>query len=108
MLVVPTHQCGNVLLHFPRDKKKTGRRTGDSSRSTHFATPETEELANVEAKVSDFGTVRVNTEMDGKVLRTSERTHVSTERVSGTRPFMPPEYRERGQVSALTDAFAFG
>ena len=79
-----------MLLHYPRDKGKTGRRSGRRSRSPRFATPESEELANVEAKVSDFGTVRVNTELDGKVLRTSERTHVSTERVSGTRPFMSP------------------
>ena len=70
-------KCANVLLHY----KSNG------------------ELI---AKISDFGTVRVNREQEEKegILRTSNLTHVSTERACGTRPFMPPEYRERRQVSA--------
>ena len=36
------------------------------------------------AKISDFGTVRVNREQDINVLRTSKKTHASTGQVCGT------------------------
>ena len=36
------------------------------------------------AKISDFGIVRVNTEQQEGVLRTSERTHGTTLRICGT------------------------
>jgi serine/threonine protein kinase len=35
-------------------------------------------------------------------------THARTMQVCGTGPYMPPEYVNRGEVSARTDAFAFG
>jgi serine/threonine protein kinase len=35
-------------------------------------------------------------------------THARTMQVCGTGPYMPPEYANRGEVSAHTDAFAFG
>jgi serine/threonine protein kinase len=60
------------------------------------------------AKVSDFGTVRVNTEQEQSDMRTNEPTHASTRQVCGTGPYMPPEYEKRGHVSERTDSFAFG
>ena len=60
------------------------------------------------AKVSDFGTVRVNIEQDRDVIRTSERTHASTQQVCGTGPYISPEYEKRGHVSPRTDSFALG
>jgi Serine/threonine protein kinase len=62
----------------------------------------------VVAKVSDFGTARVNKEQQEGLLRTSIKTHASTKQKCGTGPFMPPEYALRGQVSSRTDSFAFG
>ena len=82
----------------------------------------------------DLGIVRINREQKEGVLRTSERTHATTQRICGTSPYMAPgthavcffhetkdgslnrpppslchiEYKERGQVSARTDAFAVG
>ena len=38
------------------------------------------------AKLSDFGTVRVNREQDDAVLQTSARTHGSTAQICGTKP----------------------
>jgi serine/threonine protein kinase len=60
------------------------------------------------AKISDFGTVRTNTEQAKGVLRTHDMTHASTKQVCGTQPYMPVEYFNRGHVSTRTDAFAFG
>ena len=40
--------------------------------------------------------------------RTPTMTHARTMQVCGTGPYMPPEYVNRGEVSARTDAFAFG
>ena len=42
------------------------------------------------AKVSDFGTVRVNKETQENALATSVKTHASTKQVCGTGPYMPP------------------
>ena len=59
------------------------------------------------AKLADFGTVRAWKREDER-LRTTVKTHASTENVVGTSPYMPAEYRDRGHVSERTDAFAMG
>ena len=46
------------------------------------------------AKVSDFGTVRVNKETQQNALATSVKTHASTKQVCGTTPYMPPGAKE--------------
>ena len=84
-------KCGNVLLQLADG----GQALADGGQA-------------LVAKVSDFGTVRINTEQDKAVMRTSQRTHASTGQVCGTGPYMPPEYEKRGQVSPRTDSFAFG
>ena len=42
------------------------------------------------AKVSDFGTVRVNKETQALTMATSVKTHASTKQICGTGPYMPP------------------
>ena len=42
------------------------------------------------AKVSDFGTVRVNKETQALTMATSVKTHASTRQICGTGPYMPP------------------
>ena len=81
-------KCANVLLHWqrtgaspsPRASAGAGARGGPSG-------------WEVVAKISDFGTVRVNTEQQERadgMLRTSPRSHASTSRTCGTHPYMPP------------------
>ena len=53
------------------------------------------------AKVSDFGTTRVNREQDESLLRTSKRTHASTRQVCGTGPYMPPGQYIRESGAAI-------
>ena len=68
------------------------------------------------AKVADFGTARMAPQLDTSTvarLAGSDKTvtlksHVSTERIVGTRPYMPYEYLQSGRVSAKTDTFAYG
>ena len=40
------------------------------------------------AKVSDFGTVRMNMKQQEGLLRTSQCTHASTENICGTQPYV--------------------
>ena len=54
------------------------------------------------AKVADFGTVHIG------ASATTNRTHLSTKHITGTRGYMPPEYHMNGQISEKTDSFAFG
>ena len=53
------------------------------------------EREGIIAKVSDFGTVRVNTETTAKQLATTVKTHASTKQICGTGPYMPPGKRPR-------------
>jgi serine/threonine protein kinase len=48
------------------------------------------------AKVADFGTVHVG------VSAGTQKTHLSTRQVAGTRGYMPPEYHMNGHVSEKT------
>jgi serine/threonine protein kinase len=57
--------------------------------------------ADLEAKVSDFGTIR-------EAALTDIKTHFTTEVVIGTDTYMAPEYVKHGKVSVKLDAFAFG
>jgi hypothetical protein len=45
------------------------------------------------AKVADFGTVRADDRNAKGILRTTAKTHASTNMVVGTTPYMPPEVR---------------
>ena len=54
------------------------------------------------AKLADFGAVRI-----APVLLT-DKTHMSTREIVGTRPYQPNEYISMGHVSEKTDTFAFG
>ena len=67
-------KTGNVLLHFD----------------------EQNDLSM--AKVSDFGTVRVNKETQALTMATSVKTHASTKQVCGTGPYMPPGTRRGGRA----------
>ena len=55
------------------------------------------------AKLSDFGLARLAPE-----LARGSVTHISTQTVAGTLPYMPPEFVMSRRVSTKTDAFAFG
>ena len=58
------------------------------------------------AKLADFGTVRIAEPLAGAGTRAP--THVSTNTVVGTGPYMPPEYFQAGRVSEKTDTYAYG
>eukprot|EP00937_MAST-01D_sp_MAST-1D-sp2_P006277 g6277.t1 len=58
------------------------------------------------AKIADFGTARLAPVL--ALTGTAAPSHVSTAHVVGTQGYMPMEYAWKGQVSAKTDAFAFG
>ena len=54
---------------------------------------------NLIAKVSDFGTVRVNEEQnlvspEKGILKTSKPTHINTDSMPGTKPYKPPGVRQ--------------
>ena len=57
----------------------------------------------VVAKLADFGLARIAPE-----LARDSVSHVSTQTVAGTLPYMPPEFVMSRRVSTKTDAFAFG
>jgi serine/threonine protein kinase len=89
-------KTGNVLLKYA-DCAGAGAGAGAPSNTT------------LTAKVSDFGTTRVNLEQIARTtLRTTANTHAVTRQVCGTTPYMPSEYQVSGHVSARTDSFAFG
>ena len=52
----------------------------------------------MEPKVADFGLSR---------LFTPSHTHI-TERIIGTRKYMPPEFLNEGKISPKNDVFGFG
>ena len=67
------------------------------------------------AKVADLGIARTDDRDPHADLAHTEGyvakrncSHAITRRVVGTGPYMPPEYRNMGHVSAKTDAFALG
>jgi serine/threonine protein kinase len=76
-----------------------------------------ERVRSIVGKLADFGTVRNVNEKEhelgsgsgtGSQGERDTKTHVHTKLVCGTKPYMPPEYTQRGHVSEKTDAFAFG
>ena len=60
------------------------------------------------AKVADFGTARMAPQLAQRARGGSSKTHHSTRLIVGTRPYMPMEYLQMGQVSEKTDTFAYG
>jgi serine/threonine protein kinase len=63
--------------------------------------------ADLEAKVSDFGTIREQKRGLHTNIANAE-THFTTKMVIGTESYMAPEYSKYGKVGPKLDAFAFG
>ncbi|KJE96897.1 TKL/IRAK protein kinase [Capsaspora owczarzaki ATCC 30864] len=57
--------------------------------------------AHFNAKVSDFGLVRIATHLD-------EQSYLRTSNVQGTAAYMCPEFFEKGRMTVKTDVYAFG
>jgi hypothetical protein len=100
-------KCGNVLLSGAEwaEIEATSKRSGKKS------TKGGKGRRSLTAKLADFGTVRTNAELSGageQSIEAAQLTHVRTNLVCGTKPYMAPEYVQRGHVSEKTDAFAFG
>ena len=55
------------------------------------------------AKVADFGTARPAPELCNPTV-----SHISTDTIAGSTPYMPAEYHVHGRVSERTDAYSFG